>query len=105
MYCDEATHKVKAAQKWTSRFGSTRVDVSRIAAHREHGNLCEMYEAANWAVAHIDDRGVSHSFKHSVDDQRMISVITWLEALVRDHIYRDSGRDLARSMSLPQNVM
>ena len=105
MYCDEATHEVKAAQKWMSRFGSTRVDVSKIKTHPNHGDLCQMYEAANQAVAHIDDRGVSHSFKHSVDDQRIISVITWLEALIRDHIYRDTGRDLARSMSLPQNVM
>jgi len=105
MYCDGATPGIKAAQKWTSRFGSTRVDVSQITGHPNHGDLCQMYEAANQAVAHIDDRGVFHSFKHSVDDQRMISVIAWLEALIRDHIYRDAGRDLARSMSLPQNVM
>ncbi len=34
----------------------------------------------------------------------MVAVITWLEALVRDHIYRDAALDLTRSMSLPQNV-
>lgn len=105
MYCDETTHAIKPAQKWTSRFGSTCVDVSHITTHPHHTDLCQMYEAANKAVAHIDDRGVSHSFEHSTDDQRMVSVITWLEALVCDHIYRDAGRDLARSMSLPQNVM
>ena len=42
VYSDEATHKIKAAQKWTSRFGSTRVDVSRITAHRAHGDLCDV---------------------------------------------------------------
>ena len=105
MYCDEATHEIKSAQKWTSRFRGTRVDVSQVTTHQHYRDLCQMYEAANQAVAHVGDRGVSHSFEHSVDDQRMVAVITWLEALVRDHIYHDAGRDLARSMSLPQNVM
>ena len=105
MYCDEATHEIKSAQKWTSRFGSTHVDVSQVTIHRHHRDLCRMYEAANQAVAHIDDRGVSRSFTDKIDDQRMVAVITWLEALVRDHIYRDAARDLTRSMSLPQNVV
>lgn len=107
IYWDEATHQIKSAQKgrWTTRFGSTRVDLSEVSGHPSYSDLCQMYVAANQAVAHIDDRGVSHSFQRAVDDQRMVAVITWLEELVRDHIYRDAGRDLVRSMNLSQNVV
>jgi len=105
IYCDEATHQIKRAEKWMSHFGSTRVDVSQISGHPSCRDLCQMYEAANQAVAHIDDRGISHWFQCTVDDLRMVAVINWLEGLIRDHIYSDAGRDLARSMNLPQNVV
>jgi hypothetical protein len=42
MYCDEATHEIKDAEKWTSRFGSTRVDVSYYHAPKPWRSLSDV---------------------------------------------------------------
>lgn len=105
VYFDEKTHQIEAAKTWTSRFGSTSVQPASLRPDSRYPDLCQMYQAANQAVAHIDSQRVSHSFRIASDDQRIVAVIDWIEGLVRDHIYSDAGRDLARSMSLPSNVM
>lgn len=105
IYFDEREVAMKDSQNWKSRFGSTRVILSAIRSDPRCSALCDMYRAANHAVAHINPQGIDHSFKMSTDDQRMIAVITWIESLIREHIYRDAGRDLATSMSRPDNKM
>ena len=105
VYFDEKTRQIEEAGTWKTRFGSTRVQPHQLRLDHRYPDLCEMYQAANQAVAHIDSKRVNHSFRVASDDQRMIAVIDWLEELVRGHIYADASRDLARSMSLPFNVM
>jgi hypothetical protein len=104
VYFDETTQQIESAEKWKTRFGSTRVQPNQLRLDCRYLDLCQMYQAANQAVAHIDSQGVNHSFQVVSDDQRMIAVIDWIEQLAQDHIYRDAGRSLARSMSLPSNV-
>jgi len=105
VYFDEKTHQIEEAKTWTSRFGSTRVQPSSLRPDSRYPILCQMYQAANQAVAHIDSQRVNHSFQIASDDQRIVAVIDWIEALVRDHIYSDAGRNLVRSMSLASNVL
>ena len=105
VYFEEKTKQIEDAQKWKSRFGSTRVQAFQLRPDRRYSDLCQMCQAANQAVAHINSHGVDHCFQVAGDDQPMIAVIDWLEELVREHIYGDAGRDLARSMSLPSNVI
>jgi hypothetical protein len=101
----EKTQQIEKAEKWESRFGSTRVAPSHFRVDCRYPDLCQMYQAANQAVAHIDSHRVDHSFRLTSDDRRMFAVIDWLEELVRKHIYADAGRDFAASMSMPSNVM
>ncbi len=105
VYFDEGAGQIESAQRWQSRFGSTRVQPLQLRHDPRYADLCQMYQAANHAVAHIDSQRVYHSFRFTSDDQRIIAAIDWLEELVRDHIYEDAGRDLTTSMSLPANVM
>jgi len=90
---------------WKTRFGSTRVPSSQLRLDARYADLCQMYQAANQAVAHIDSQRVNHSFQVASDDRRMVAVIDWLEELIRQHVYADAGRDLVRAMSLPNNIM
>lgn len=105
VYFDEKTQQIEDAQTWNTRFGSTRVPVSKIRPDNRYADLCQMYQAANQAVAHIDSQRVNHSFRVASDNRRMVAVIDWLEELLRQHVYADAGRDLAWAMSLPNNVM
>ena len=105
VYFDENTQQIEAAKKWKSRFGSTCVEPSRLRLDPRYPDLCQMYQAANQAVAHIDSQRVDHSFRVANDDRRMSGVIDWLEDLVRSHIYGDAQRDLTSSMNLPANRM
>jgi hypothetical protein len=105
VYCDWRTQQIKKDRKWKSRFGSTCVQRSQLRLDPRYVDLCQMYLAANQAVAHIDPEQPNHSFRFASDDRRMIAVIDWIEELVRDHVYAATGRDLARSMNLPSNIM
>ena len=40
-YCEKSQH-IEEAQKWTSRFGSTRVPPSHFRADSRYPNLCQM---------------------------------------------------------------
>jgi hypothetical protein len=103
-YCQKSG-QFEDAEKWASRFGNTRAPLSQLRSDRRYSDLCQMYQAANQAVAHIDLPRVDHSFQFSSDDQRMVAVINWIEELVRKHIYADAGRDLTTAMNLPSNRM
>jgi hypothetical protein len=105
VYFDEKTQQIEQAQTWQGRFGSTCVQPSQLRLDGRYADLCQMYQAANQAVAHIDSQRVNHSFLVAGDDRRMVAVINWLEELVRDHVYRDAGRDLDSAMALPNNLM
>jgi hypothetical protein len=103
-YC-EKTQQIEDAQKWSSRFGSTRVPALTFRSDSRYSDLCQMYQAANQAVAHIDSNRVAHSFRIAADDQRMFAVIEWLKELVAEHIYAAAGRDFTASMQRPSNIV
>jgi hypothetical protein len=103
-YC-EKSQQIEDAQKWSSRFGSTRVLALSFRSDSRYPDLCQMYQAANQAVAHIDSNRVAHCFRLAADDRRMFAVIGWLEQLVRDHIYSAAGRDLTASMQRSSNIV
>lgn len=104
-YFDEKTGQMENAQKWKSRFGTTRVELAKLRADPRYVDLCQMYRAANQSVAHINSEDVYHSFRVTQDDERIVAVIDWLELLIGEHIYRSAGRDLESSMRLPSNRM
>ena len=103
-YC-EKTQQIEDAQTWNSRFGSTRVPALSFRSDPRYLDLCQMYRAANQAVAHIDSNRVAHAFRLAADDRRMFAVIGWLEQLVREHIYAAAGRDFTAAMHKPANIM
>ena len=82
-------------------------------------DLLKVILAANLATAHIvdvrDGVGVEHGFADRSGDEQIFSVITWVEQMIRDRLYRPNGRDLdaimasndefrRRSFSVKENV-
>jgi len=65
-YC-EKSKQFEEAQKWASRFGSSRVPLSQLRSARRYPDLCQMYQAANQAVAHIDPQRVDHSIRNATE--------------------------------------
>jgi uncharacterized protein (DUF2236 family) len=65
-YC-EKSKQFEEAQKWASRFGSSRVPLSQLRSDRRYPDLCQMYQAANQAVAHIDPQRVDHSIRNATE--------------------------------------
>ena len=105
LYFDEKTQHIEDAQKWTPRFNRTRAPLSLIRSDLRYTVLCKMYQTANDAVAHLNEFRAYHFFETSKEEQQMIPVIDWIEELISRHIYQAAGRDLERSMKLPNNDM
>jgi hypothetical protein len=102
---DRKTQSLKDYGDWVSRHGNERVQLKVIEEDVRSATLLRMLQAANGAVAHLDDIRVDHYFKTRQEEEEMISVINWMEALVEEHIYRPAGRDMREAMNLPNIVM
>ncbi len=102
---DRKTQQLKDFGDWTSKHGTVQAQLSSITSDPQCAALILMLQAANGAVAHMDDQRVDHSFKTHQEEQLMIPVIDWIERLVPQHIYQAAGRDLEHSMNLPNNLM
>lgn len=102
---DRRTQSLKDYGDWVSSHGNERVQPQVLEADVRSATLLRMLQAANGAVAHLDDIRVNHYFTTKQEEEEMISVINWIEELVEQHIYRHAGRDMKAAMNLPNNVM
>ncbi len=91
--------------KWMSKWGTKKIDLTALKSDKRHAALVEVLKAANRAVAHMDDKDVDHQFKIDSDNERIFSVVDWIEEMIKTNIYQAAGKDFDRSMSLPNNVM
>ena len=86
-------------------YSNQRVQVSSLRGDPRYPDLVAVLKAANRATAHLEPDDVDHPFQQPADNEKIFSVIDWIEDLVRTNIYRASGRDLDAIMELPANKM
>lgn len=109
VYFSQTTNDIKESQDWRNSY-RPQLKVKPLCkvsleTHSRYRDLCEVLRAANRAVAHIEPADVDHSFRYEPDNQRIFSVIDWIEQLLESNIYQAAGQDYRAAMSLPQNVM
>lgn len=109
VYLSQKTNDIEESQEWSNSYRpKLKIKPLRkvtLKADPRYADLCEVLRAANRTVAHIELADVDHSFRYEPDNQRIFSVIDWIEQLVESNIYQAAVQDYRAAMSLPQNAM
>ncbi len=90
---------------WKENFGISRLTSDEVRKDRRYENIKIVLKAANRAIAHIAPDDVDHSIKLESDNKILFDAIDFTEEMIREKMYRATGRDYKSIMALPDNHM
>jgi hypothetical protein len=93
------------ARDWVANFGVPRLTVDEIRKDKRYENVKIVLKAANRAIAHITPDDVDHSIKLDSDNKILFDAIDFTEEMIKEKMYRATGRDYKSIMALPDNNM